>query len=370
MTLRTTAVLVSATTVVTLAGCGGESAPQAGGKPLPPVNAQAASLREGFTTMDRLVETAKKEGSLTVIGLPHDWVNYGGIIDAFSGKYGIKVTELEPRAASRREIEAAAQASREGKSAAVPDVFDLGLDVAVANAGRFARYRVQTWQDIPDELKDHEGAWYAGYGGYMSIGYDPRKVPAPASFADLLKPGYAVTLPGSPLSTAAAFNGVMAASVSSGTAKAERGVRYFARLKEAGNLVTGVRPPKPANTAVDWDHQNTARAARDGAGWKVVIPRDAALASYYVQAINKNAPHPAAARLWQEFLFSDEGQNLFLTGFARPARLEALRMRGTINEEAAAKLPPAPAGRPVQLTIPETDAAKTYLRQTWPKQIG
>ncbi|PZG42648.1 hypothetical protein C1I98_19470 [Spongiactinospora gelatinilytica] len=205
------------------------------------MNAQAASLREGFTTMDRLIEAAKKEGSLTVIGLPHDWVNYGGVIGAFSDKYGIKVTELEPRASSRREIDAAAQAAREGKTAAVPDVFDLGLDVAVANAGRFARYRVQTWQDIPDELKDHEGAWYAGYGGYMSIGYDPRKVPAPASFADLLKPGYAVTLPGSPLSTAAAFNGVMAASMSSGAAKAERGVRFFARLKEAGNLVTGAR---------------------------------------------------------------------------------------------------------------------------------
>ena len=39
-------------------------------------------------------------------------------------------------------------------------------------------------------------------------------------------------------------------------------------------------------------------------------PPGPAVAGYYFQAINKDAPHPAAARLWQEFLYSDEGQNL------------------------------------------------------------
>ena len=44
--------------------------------------------------------------------------------------------------------------------------------------------------------------------------------------------------------------------------------------------------------------------------WKVFVPSNALVAGYYFQAINKDAPHPAAARLWQEFLYSDEGQNL------------------------------------------------------------
>ncbi|MDF5755439.1 ABC transporter substrate-binding protein [Spongiactinospora sp. TRM90649] len=370
MTVRTTAVLASTAAIVALAGCGGGSAPPAGEKPLPPVNPQAASLREGFSTMERLADTAKHEGSLTVIGLPHDWVNYGHVIAAFTDRYGIKVTELEPDAGSQREIDAAVRAAKSRDAATTPDVFDLSLDVAVANAAMFAPYRVRTWQDIPDELKDHQAAWYAGYGGYMSIGYDPRKVPAPATFADLLKPGYTVALPGSPLQTASAFNGVMAASLLKGSAEAERGVRFFASLKEAGNLITTAKPVKPPTAVVDWDYLNAERASREGEGWKVTIPRDAALTSYYVQAINKRAAHPAAARLWQEFLFSDEGQNLFLAGFARPARLEALQMRGTVDREAEAKLPQAPPGRPAQLTIPQTDAAKTYLRRAWPKQIG
>nr|WP_221473500.1 ABC transporter substrate-binding protein [Planomonospora venezuelensis] len=318
--------------------------------------------------MERLVEAARKEGSLTVIALARDWVNYGEIIDSFSEEYGIKVTELEPGAGSLRQIEAAETLR--------PDVFDLSLEVAVANAGSFAPYKVRGWQDIPDELKDAEGSWYAAYGGYMSIGYDSRRVTAPASYADLLKPGHSVWLPGDPRQSAAAFGAVMAASLDEGAgdagsggkrgdrADAERGVEFFGRLKEAGNLAAAGQPP---SVVLDWDFLNAARAAKEtdgGPGWKVAIPGGRALGAYYVQAVSKNAPHPAAARLWQEYLLSDRGQNLFLKGYARPARMEAMRMRGTLDADLARRLP-ATAARPVIMTVPETDAAKAYLRREW-----
>ena len=41
-------------------------------------------------------------------------------------------------------------------------------------------------------------------------------------------------------------------------------------------------------------------------------------AGYYNQAINKDAPHPAAARLWEEFLYTDEVQNLWLRAALAP----------------------------------------------------
>lgn len=306
--------------------------------------------------MDRLVEAARREGELNVIALPRDWVNYGRIIDTFSDKYGIEVRELEPGASSRRALDVAGRLR--------PDVFDLTLDVAVAEAGRFAPYRVRGWQDLTDDLKDPSGAWYAAYGGYMSIGYDPRAVPAPASFADLARPGYKVALDGDPLRAKAAFDGVMAASLRDGRARPERGVELFARLKRTGQLTE----PAKANTVVTWDHLNAARAARDPGAWRVVVPRDAPLGAYHVQAISKDAPHPAAARLWQEFLFSDEGQNLLQEGYARPARAEAMRMRGTLDAEQAARLPRVP-GPPVVLTIPQTDAARSYLKRVWGRSM-
>ncbi|MEV4106786.1 ABC transporter substrate-binding protein [Nonomuraea sp. NPDC049695] len=356
MTVRTCAAAAAA--ILASAGCGASSTEQPSAqKSLPPINVQAGSMKTGFTTMDRLVEAAKHEGQLNVIGLPRDWVNYGEVIDSFTDKYGIKVNELEPGASSKRELDAAAQLK--------PDVFDLTMDMAVAGADRFAPYKVQGWQDLPDDVKDPSGAWYAGYGGYMSIGYDPRAVKPPASFADLLKPEYRVALDGDPLRSEGAFDGVMAASMQSGTPRPEQGLALFTKLKQAGRLTD----PAKANVVVAWDHLNAARSAAHPDAWKVTIPRDAPLGDYHMLAINKAAPHPAAARLWEEFVLSDEGQNLLQKGFARPARGEAMLMKGTLDTEQNAKLPKAPS-RPVLMTIPQADAAKEYLKREWTKSVG
>ncbi|MDH2429889.1 ABC transporter substrate-binding protein [Sphaerisporangium sp. TRM90804] len=351
------AVVAAALLATAVAGC--SSATTEPKKPTP-VNPTAAGLAAGFGTMDRLVEAARREGALNLVGVPRDWVNFGAVIDRFAGEYGIRVNVAEPGASSQREIDFA----RKAPPQQAPDVFDLSVEVAAANTQRFAPYKVTTWQDIPDQVKDPTGLWYAGYGGYMSIGYDPRKVPAPKGFADLLKPGYSVALPGDPLSTASAFNGVMAASLRSGRPEARRGLEFFTKLRGSGRYSA----PSKANTLVDWDYVNAAKAAEtasdDKPSWKVVVPSDAVLASYYVQAVSKKAPHPAAARLWQEFLFSDEAQNLFLKGFARPARMEALEMKGTLDTQAASHLPRA-SGTPVFLTIAQADEAKSFLKANW-----
>ena len=124
--------------------------------------------------MDELVKAAQDEGELNVIALPPDWANYGEIIKAFEDKYDIKVNSDQPDAASQDEINAANDLKGTDHA---PDVFDLGQSVALANTDMFAPYQVQTWDDIPDEFKDPDGAWVNDYGGYMSIGYDSAKVP-------------------------------------------------------------------------------------------------------------------------------------------------------------------------------------------------
>ncbi len=122
-----------------------------------------------------------------MIALPPDWANYGAIIKAFSDKYGIKVNSAQPDGSSQEEINAANQ--QKGKSTA-PDVFDLGQSVALANTSMFAPYKVATFDDIQDNLKDPDGTWVNDYGGFMSIGFDSTKVPPITSVDDLLKPEY------------------------------------------------------------------------------------------------------------------------------------------------------------------------------------
>jgi putative spermidine/putrescine transport system substrate-binding protein len=367
---RSVAVTLAAATITAMTAC---SPPEKKSDSASGSAATATSAAD-LGGMDALVAAAKKEGQLNVIALPPDWANYGAIIKAFGDKYGIKVNSAQPDGSSQDEINAADQLKGQGGA---PDVFDLGGAVATANVAKFAPYRVATFADVPDALKEAAGTWVNDYGGYMSIGYDSAKVAAPTGVADLLKPEYKgkVALNGDPTQAGAAFAGVQMASLNSGGSADDiaPGVAFFAQLKKAGNFL----PVDPTSATIqsgqtpvvfDWDYLNVAQAAKLKT-WKTVVPANAVLGSYYVQAISKDAPHPAAARLWEEFLYSDDGQNLWLKGGARPVRADAMRKAGTIDATAFAALPQAD-GTPVFPTDAQTAKAKTYLTANWAKTIG
>jgi putative spermidine/putrescine transport system substrate-binding protein len=338
------------------------------------VKAGEATSAADFGGMEGLVAAAKKEGELNVIALPPDWANYGAIIKAFSDKYGIAVKSAQPDAASQDEINAASQ--QKGKSTA-PDVFDLGQSVALANTSIFAPYKVEKFGDVSEAFKDPDGKWINDYGGYMSIGYDSSKVPAITGVDDLLKPEFKgkVALNGDPTQAGAAFSGVMMVGVSQGGSPDDiaPGVEFFRKLNEAGNFLPV--DPTPATiesgqtpVVIDWDYLNVAETKKLPS-WKVVIPPNAAVAGYYFQAINADAPHPAAARLWQEFLYSDEGQNLYLRGGARPVRADTMVANGTIDRAAYDVLPPVD-GAATFVSVDQNKAATKYLQDNWAKAVG
>jgi putative spermidine/putrescine transport system substrate-binding protein len=367
----------SAASALVLAGliaCAPPQKDNSGGQTQSGVKASEATSAADFGGMDALVAAAKKEGELNVIALPPDWANYGAIIKAFSDKYSIKVNSAQPDAASQDEINAANQ--QKGKSTA-PDVFDLGQSVALANKAMFAPYKVVTFDDIPMAFKDPNGTWVNDYGGYMSIGFDTSKVPPVADVNDLLKPEYQgkVALNGDPTQAGAAFSGVLMVALSAGGSADDvaPGVEFFRKLKAAGNFLPV--DPTPATiesgqtpVVIDWNYLNAAETAKLPT-WQIVVPHNAVVAGYYYQAINKDAPHPAAARLWQEFLYSDEGQNLFAAGGVRPVRADQMLQAGTIDKASVSKIPVIDG--PVTVPSPDqTDKATKYLSDNWAKAIG
>lgn len=323
--------------------------------------------------MDKLVAAAKAEGTLNVIALPPDWANYGKIIEGFKSKYGLTVNSAQPDAASQDEINAATQLKGTDRA---PDVFDLGQSVALANTDKFAPYKVSTFDSIGSGFKDAGGTWVNDYGGFMSIGYNSDKVPAVATVADLLGSGFKgkVALNGDPTKAGAAFSGVMMTAVANGGSAddIQPGIDFFTKLKQAGNFL----PTDPTAATIesgqtpvviDWDYLNAAETAKLNS-WKVVVPQNAVVGGYYYQAISKDAPHPAAARLWQEYLYSDEGQNLFLGGGARPVRADDMVKAGTIDQAAYTKLPKV-AGKPVLPTADQNKAAAGVLGKEWAKAV-
>ncbi|MFC1404276.1 MULTISPECIES: ABC transporter substrate-binding protein [Streptacidiphilus] len=375
-----TGVLVAAALAVSACGSS-TSKTAAAGSTAGTKSAATATSAADLGGMDALVAAAKKEGTLNAITLPRDWANYGAIMDGFTKKYGIKINDENPEGSSQDEINAVTTRKGQGRA---PDVLDLGGAFALSGAqqGLFAPYKVATFSSIPTGQAAADGSWTFDYGGYVSIGCNETKVKdCPKTFADLLKPEYKgmVALNGDPTQAGAAFAGVYAAALANGGSfdNIQPGLDFFNKLKKAGNFNPVQAKQSTVESGetpitIDWDYLNAGYAAEfksKGINWQVNVPTDGLYANYYNQAINKWAPHPAAARLWEEYLYSTEGQNLFLGGFARPVEMDAMKTAGTLDTAAAAKLP-AVSGTPTFPTQDQITKAKAALAAGWSKAIS
>src|SRR6202521_5620904 len=322
--------------------------------------AKTATTASACGGIDALVVAAKAEGKLNIIATPPDWANYGEAINGFQSKYGITITSDNPNGSSQDEINAVTQL---GTSSRAPDVLDMGKAVTLAN--------------LHDSQKDPTGLWWQDYGGYMSIGYDSTKVPTITTLTDLLKPEFKgkVALNGNAKQANAALQGVMMANLAQGGTpdNISKGVDFFHQLKQAGNFspvqATSATVANGTTPVVfDWDYLSASHG-KDVPTWKIFEQSNAILGDYYQQAINENAPHPPAARLWEEYLYSNVGQNDWLKGKARPVRMAAMIKAGTIDQAAAAALP-AVNGTPVFLTDAQASAAKNYLVAHWDAAVS
>ena len=331
--------------------------------------------------MKTLVANAKKEGKLNTIALPPDWANYGEIMSTFQKKYGIQITNDNPNGSSAQENEAVR--SLKGDSRA-PDVVDVGPAFAVSGTaeGLYGKYFVSNFSTIPRSMKDTRGYWWGDYWGAISIGYNQNLVPnPPKSFKDLLKPEYKgkVAVNGSPLTSNSAVSVVFAAALANGGSAKDvaPGIDFFAQLKKSGNYIpVGTTSATVASgqtpISLDWDYNNLAYVKEfPAARWAVSIPSDGVYGGYYAQAINANAPHPWAARLWEEFLYSDQGQILFLKGFAHPARFNDLAKRNKLPKALLSALPPASLYAKAKFaSLSQQSAAKALIAQQWPAKVG
>ncbi|MFJ6483305.1 MULTISPECIES: ABC transporter substrate-binding protein [unclassified Streptomyces] len=375
--LRTAAVAaLLACAAAPLGACGDKPAPV----PRAPAVATSAADAGG---MAALTAAAKKEGSLNTIALPSDWANYGALIDGFEKKYGIKVTVENPEGTSQDEIDAIKEHRRDGRA---PDVIDVGGSFArsAATQGLLAPYMVVPWDSIPEDQKDPRARWYNNYGGYISIGCDAKRIATcPSTFADLRKPEYKgkIALNGDPTQSGSAFAGVYAAALANGGSfgDIQPGIDFFAELRKNGNFIPVESTPATIEKgqtpiSIDWDFLNLGYAdgfRRKGADvdWRTAIPFDGSFAEYYANGVNKDAPHPAAARLWQEYVFSPEGQNIRLGAYARPVLMDAMEEDGTLDEAAAENLPTV-EGTPSFPTEAQQQKAKETVNRNWAKAVS
>lgn len=371
----------AATTAAVTKAPAATTAPAKTEAPAATTAAPAATTAAPAMSMDELVKAAQAEGELTTIALPPDWCNYGEMIDAFSKKYNIKVNSLLPDGSSAEEIEAV-KANKDNKGPQAPDVLDVGLSFGPSSKADnlLMPYKVSTWDTIPNEAKDPDGYWYGDYYGVLSFMVNTDVVKnVPQDWADLLKPEYKsqVALSGDPRISTQAIQSVIAAGLANGGTldNVKPGLDFFAQLNKAGNLVpvisTNALVAKGETPIrITWDYN--ALAGVDGFAGNpkatVVIPKSGRFAGVYVQAISAYAPHPNAAKLWMEYLYSDEGQITWMKGYCHPIREPDLRKNNKVPADLSAKLPDVTGA--VFPTLDQLNAAQEFITKQWDALVG
>ena len=360
-----------------LEACG--STTSTGSSSTPTTNVNMA----GPIDIQTLTTKAKAEGSLHAIGIPPEWADYADILAGYTSNYGIPVNyKVEAEYTSAQELVVFKNSIQHPNG----DIGDVGFKFGpqAVQEGLVTPYIHAHWADIPASLKDPNGYWCTEYYGAQAfvVNTDIVKNP-PTSFQDLLNNSYKnmVGIDNDPRQANDAFLSVFSASLANGGSldNIQPGIDFFAKLKQKGNFT--VARADSANIAkgevaiaIMWDYLGLG--FRDTFKGKpnitIHIPSDASIAGPYVSIVNKTAPNPFAARLWIEYIFSDEGQLFYLKGYAHPARYQALTAAGKVPADLAAKLPPASEYANVKFpSLAQLTAASAVVAQKWgPEVLG
>ena len=335
----------------------------------------------GPIDMQTLVTKTKAEGGLQAVGIPPEWADYREMLANYASMYVPVDYKADAEYSSAQEVEVFVQS----KHHPYGDIADVGFvwGPKVIQQDLVSPYKHSKWADVPANLKDPNGNWCVEYWGAQSLVINTDKVKnPPTSFADLLNNSYPnmVGIDGDPRQATDALIAVYSAALakSGSTESIQPGIDFFAALKKKGNFT-----PARANIAnmttgevaigIMWDYLGLGfRDSLAGKpNLKVVIPSDGAIAGPYILIINKTAPHPFAARLWSEYLFSDAGQLIFLKGYAHPVRYQVLANAGKIPADLAAKLPSSDQYKNVQFVtdINKLTNATNTLTANWQSQV-
>lgn len=356
--------------------------------------------------LDALVAAAKKEGALNLITTPRDWAGYGDMFDIYEKAFGVKISVDNPDGSSQYEIDTMKTAPKSKQ----PDSIDIGPLVVGQLVAPGAKplsspYKVATWNDIPANSKDANGYWYGNYSGKLAIVYNADLSVAPTKASDFTNPAFkgVVGISGDPTSSNQAFMSVVAASIGNGGSKnlsdVSPGLALFKAAKAANGALVKVNGSNllsgAAKVGFNWDFNSIGfneNAAKAGITLKWTYPSDYVLqAPPYINAINAKAPHCANARLWQEYVYSQNegktaseitaadlklsgsklfakirgGQNIFQRNSATPVTSAAMTKKNILPKSQVNIPMPSTAKVISSMTVSDILAAREQIIGAW-----
>ncbi len=357
-----------------LSACGG-SASSASSAPTSASSGDAAPAGDGALdlnslTLDQIIEGAKTEGKLESVGMPGSWANWQDTWDGIESEYGIEHNDTDMSSAEELNM------FETEKNSPTKDIGDVGhaFGPKAVEMGVVQSYKTSYWDSVPDWAKDPDGLWMMAYTGVTSFITNTDIVAnPPKSWADVKAGGYKLTIgdvvtgatgQGVVLATAYAFGG--------GMDNLDPAFEFWTEMAEAGRIDPGdillqrIQAGE-VEVGVTWSFNVFGyRDQTPNYTFDVCVPSDGAIMSGYASVINKYAPHPHAAALAREYIFSDKGQANLAKAGGIPTRTDV-----TIPEDIQkATFSPDQYKDAIPVTDPAAyDAIRETIAQRWQEEI-
>lgn len=342
----------------------------------------ASGERQVGSTVEEMTQLAQEEPNVRLMAYPKTWANYAGHFEEFTKKYGVDVVVDSPDASSAEELQAVQNLKGQDSQ---PDALDIGYSFTspAVQQGLVDAYKPSNFDQIPDQFKDPDGKWVAAYYGVIEMGVDANRVKdVPKTLKELLDPKYKgqIALPGDPRQGASAIASVFAASLANGGSldDIEPGVDFFQKLAESGNLVSisdaaAALTTGEAAIVLDWNYNWAGvedQLKTDGVDLQRVVPTDGVFGNFYAQPVTVDAQRTNSARLWVEWLNSDEGAEQYALGAAIPTRFTQLAEEGKLSQAALDRLPDPETLEKVQVpTVEQGDKANQVIAAQWAQRV-
>lgn len=224
--------------------------------------------------------------------------------------------------------------------------YGVSFGIQAKEKGVVENYKPAHFDEIPDGLKDPDGAWFTIHSGALGLFVNVDALEGklvPRSWKDLLKPEYKGMVGYlDPSSAFVGYAGFVAVNRAMGGSLEDftPGINFFKALAKNDPIV-----PKQTSYArvlsgeipilLDYDFNAYRGKYKDKANVEFVIPAEGTVVVPYVMSLVKNGPNADKGKKMLDFIMSDEGQKVWANAFLRPIRASAM------SKEAASKFLPA-----------------------------
>ena len=280
-------------------------------------------------SLDEITAAAKEEGDVESVGMPDNWADWASLWQNLKDNYGITHTDADMSSAEELQM---FQTEGENGTKDIGDV-GMGFTKQVIEEDLTQGYKTSYWDSVPDWAKGEDGKWMIAYTGattFLSnktlLDKDGQSVPT--SWDDIKNGTYKVAI--GDINGGNAQAAVIASNFALGgdLTNLDPAFEFWAQMAKDGrintlditqqNFETGEVP-----VGVVWSFTGVPYS-KDITNYEMqaTVPTDGSIQSGYASVINKYAPHPNAAALAREVMFSDEGQTYLANAGGIPTRTD------------------------------------------------